>query len=144
MAGNFVVLRCSFIPVSVRSGCVYLHLQKRRYSSVTIMSHFSLIHVSMQMSRKCVNSAVNFCYTYSLVTLKSQKRTITPLIKKTYSLYFGGKIEDLDKLWGPHIYCISCVAGLTTWIKHKRSSVGFAIPMIWRELLNHATDFISL
>ena len=93
-----------------------------------------------KMSRKCVNSAVNFCYTCSQVTLKSQKRTITPLIKKAYSLYFDGKIRDQDKLWGPHICCISCVAGLTSWLKHKRSSMGFAIPMIWREPSNHVTD----
>jgi hypothetical protein len=92
------------------------------------------------MSRKCVNSADNFCYVCGQVTLKSQKRTITPMIKKAYSLYFGCGIGDQDKPWAPHICCISCVASLSSWLKHKRSSMGFAIPMIWREPSNHVND----
>ena len=73
--------------------------------------------------------------------LKSQKRTITPLIKNAYSLYFDCEIGDKDKIWAPpDIYCISCVASLTSWLNHKRSSIDFVIPVIWKELSNHVTD----
>jgi len=49
------------------------------------------------MSRCCVNSANLFCYVFGEVTLGSQRRSITPLIKKAYHLYFGCKQGDQDR-----------------------------------------------
>jgi len=37
------------------------------------------------------------------VMLASQRRSIKPLIKKAYHLYFGCKLGDQDKNWAPHI-----------------------------------------
>ena len=51
------------------------------------------------MSRSCVNSAVLFCYVCGEVTLASKTRSIKPLIKKAYHLYFGCKLSDQDKKW---------------------------------------------
>ena len=96
------------------------------------------------MSHKYVNSADNFSFICGQVMLKLQKGTITPLIKKACSLYFDYKIRDQDKPRVPCIYFISCVAGLTSWLKHKRSSMSFAILMIWREPSNHATDYFCM
>lgn len=36
------------------------------------------------------------------------------MIKKLYSLYFGSKIGDQDKLWAPHAYLIFRVASLSS------------------------------
>ena len=42
------------------------------------------------------------------VTLASQRRSITPLNKKAYHLYYGCKLGDQDKKWALHIVCESC------------------------------------
>jgi len=55
------------------------------------------------MSRSSVNSADLFCYVFGEVMLESQTRSITPLIKKAYHLFFGCKLGDQDKKWAPHI-----------------------------------------
>jgi len=55
------------------------------------------------MSRSCVNSADLFFYVCGEVTLATNRRSITPLIKKAYHLYVGCKLGDQDKKWAPHI-----------------------------------------
>lgn len=62
------------------------------------------------------------------------------MIKKAYSLYFGCRNGNQDKPWTQYICCISCVASLSSWLKHKRSSMDFAIPMIWRGPSNHVIN----
>lgn len=99
----------------------------------------NLIKVS-EMSRRCRNSSDTFCYICGEFTLKSQKRSMTAIIKKGYELYFGCKIGDQDKVWAPHICCSSCATSLRAWLAGKRPSMPFAIPMIWREQNNHVTD----
>jgi len=68
------------------------------------------------MSCSCVNSADLFCYVCGEVMLASQRRSITPLIKKMYHLYFGYKLGDQDKKWALHIVCKSCAVCLGGWI----------------------------
>lgn len=92
------------------------------------------------MSRKCVNSPDYFCYVCGEVTFASQKRSITPLIKTAYHLYFGCKIGDQDKQWAPHICCNSCASSLRNWLNRKKRSMRFAVPMVWREPTNHVND----
>lgn len=92
------------------------------------------------MPRKCVNNPDSFCYICGKVTLVSQKRTITPVIKKAYHLYFGCKLGDQQKPWAPHICCTSCSAGLCNWLHGKRRAMPFAVPMIWREPTDHVTN----
>jgi len=88
------------------------------------------------MSRSCVNSAHQFFYVCGEVTLASQKRSITPLIKKAYHLYFGCKLDDQDMKWTPHIVFKSCAIRLGGWINRKGMAMPFAVPMVWRETSN--------
>jgi len=87
-----------------------------------------------------VNSADLFCYVCGEVTLTSKRRSITPLIKKAYHLYFGCKLGDQDKKWAPHIVCKSCAIRLGGWINCKGMTVPFAVPMVWMEPSNHISD----
>lgn len=49
------------------------------------------------MSRKCVNSADNFCYICGKVTLTNQRCSITQRLETAYFHYFGIKIKNQDK-----------------------------------------------
>jgi len=55
------------------------------------------------MSPCCVNSAALFCYVCGEMTLASQRRSITSLIKKAYHLYLRRKMGDEDKKCAPHL-----------------------------------------
>ena len=92
------------------------------------------------MSRSCVNSVDLFCYVCGKVTLASQIRSVTPLIKKSYILYFGCKVGDQDKKWAPHTVCKSCAIRLGGWINRKGMTMPFAVPMVWREPSYHSSD----
>lgn len=74
------------------------------------------------------------------LTFKSQKRTLTPLVRRAYELYFGVKLGDQDKSWAPHICCKTCVTLLTAWLKGTKRKMRVAVPMVWREPKDHATD----
>lgn len=91
------------------------------------------------MPRKCINHVDNFCYICGELTFKSQRRNLTPLIKKCYQRYFGCQVGDFDKNWAPNTCCVSCVRLLTGW-KNGTHHMPFAIPMIWREPKDHFTD----
>jgi len=60
------------------------------------------------MSRFCVNSMGLFSYVCGEVTLASQRRFVTPLIKKSYHLYFGCKLGDQDEVGAAHSVQIMC------------------------------------
>jgi hypothetical protein len=60
------------------------------------------------MLRKYVNDVDSFRYVCGDYTIKLNQKTITPLIKKAYELYFGCKIGDQDKPWAPHCLCQLC------------------------------------
>jgi hypothetical protein len=72
-------------------------------------------------------------------TIKLNQKTITPLIKKAYELYFGCKIGDQDKPWAPHIVCANYAVYLRGWLKGSPKSMPFAVPMVWREQKDHLT-----
>ena len=111
------------------------------YSSYLLCDlYYNLLKIISKMSRKCVNSRDTFCYVCGEYTLKSQRKTISPLIRKAYELYFGCKVGDQDKSWAPHICCSSCAANLRTWLNGSRSSMPFAISMIWREQKDYVND----
>ena len=50
------------------------------------------------------------------------------------------QLGDQDKSWTPHIACVNRISGFSHWIKGKRKSVSFGIPMVWREPRNHHDD----
>jgi len=92
------------------------------------------------MTRNCVNSADNFSYICREVTFERQRRAIIAIVKKAYNLYFGCKIGDQDKSWAPHVCCRKCATNLSQWLNGKIHAMPFAVPMVWREPSNHATD----
>jgi len=96
--------------------------------------------ISRRMQRKCVNSADSFCYICGELTFSSQKIAVTPIIRKTYHLCFGCQVGDQDKSWDPHLCCNVCATNLRSGLSHKRRSVPFAIPTIWREQTDNISD----
>ena len=92
------------------------------------------------MPRRCINNANNFCYICGKVTFAAQKKTISPIVRKAYHLYFGCKIGNQDKDWAPHICCHTCAVNLSQWLNGKRKAMPFGVPMIWREPTNHIDD----
>lgn len=90
--------------------------------------------------RQCKTPPDKFCYICGRYLLTSQCRTISVEVKKAYFLYFGCKLGDQEKTWAPHVCCVSCHVSLIQWLKGNRSSMPFAVPMIWREPTNHSTD----
>ena len=81
-----------------------------------------------------------FCYVCGDFTTVAQCRTITSLLRTAYFFYFDCKIGDQDNSWDPQICCKSYYNGLTAWFKGKKVAFNFAVPMVWRELRNHADD----
>jgi hypothetical protein len=53
------------------------------------------------MSRKYLNDPDNFFYVCGDLTFQDQQRSLTPLIKKHYELYFGRKVGVQDENWAP-------------------------------------------
>ena len=93
---------------------------------------------STSKCRGCLNKANSFCYACRDFTTVAQRRTITSLLRAADFDYFDSKINDQDKSWAPHICCIPCYNGLTAWFIGKKTAFNFAVPMVWRELRNHA------
>ncbi|GBP84995.1 hypothetical protein EVAR_64324_1 [Eumeta japonica] len=91
------------------------------------------------MPRVCVNHPDNFCYICGQLTVKRQRRSLTPLVQNYYLNYFGFPVRNLDKTWTPSICCAQCVTLLTSWAKGSRH-MPFAVPMIWAEPKDHVSD----
>ncbi len=92
------------------------------------------------MPRTCKNHPNIFCYICGSYTTRSQRKFIMMDIKKIYRLYFGCHLGDQDKAWAPHYICNSCSSGLHDWLNKRKTSMSFAIPMIWREPRDHHAD----
>ncbi|ESO12521.1 hypothetical protein HELRODRAFT_159075 [Helobdella robusta] len=67
---------------------------------------------------------------------------MTQLLKKAYELYFDSKVDDAEKQWKPNNICSISANTLAGWLRKspKHKSMPFGVPVIWRELTNHATD----
>lgn len=90
--------------------------------------------------RGCKISPNRFCYICGEFLVKSQARSFSENVKKAYLMYFGVAIGNQDKQWAPHVCCVSCRVSLVQWMKGKRKSMPFAVPMVWREPTNHFND----
>ena len=55
-------------------------------------------------------------------------------------LIFGCAIGDQDEHWALHFCCVNCTSRLHRWFAGKNVSLGFAVPMVWREQKDHVTD----
>ena len=91
--------------------------------------------------RRCKNESDNFCYICGSYTLPKQRRNITDKVNQLYLAYFQMNLGNQDKYWDPHIIYQTCLANLSACGNGKRKSMGFLIPMIWRDPKDHVTDF---
>ena len=92
------------------------------------------------MPRNCVNNPDDSRHVCGEVMFASQKRKITAVVKKVYHHYFGCKVGDQDKSWAPQYCCDTCVTNLRQWLNKKRTSMPFAIPVVWREPADHSSN----
>lgn len=92
------------------------------------------------MPRECKNHPDSFCYVCGEVTLKTQQKPLSPLLKTAYKFYFDCQVGEQDKDWAPKVCCTTCYSSLTKWLKGSRKSMPFAVPMVWREPRCHFTD----
>ena len=83
------------------------------------------------ISQKCTTNLICFFCIFGEFTVKAQKRSLTPLVKKTYELHFGRKCGDPDNLWPPDICCGTCASKINKWMHCSRPSIHFAVPMVW-------------
>ena len=91
-------------------------------------------------SRSCKNHSDCFCYICGKYKTIDNKNSITDFVRKAYFAYFGIKLRDQDQQWAPHVVCKTCVERLRLWTSGTRQSMGFGIPMVWREPTNHVDD----
>ena len=86
------------------------------------------------------NDPNNFCYICGSYTVRKQRENISDDVIKLYFSYFGFKLGDQDKYWAQHITCSTCRGNLSLWAKGRKKRMPFAIPMVWREPIDHITD----
>jgi len=68
------------------------------------------------------------------VHLKSQKKAMTPLLRKCLNSILDVKLATRIKVGNLIFLCTSCAVNLRAWITGSRPSMPFAVPMAWREL----------
>ena len=90
--------------------------------------------------RSCKNHPDCFCYNCGEYNTVDNRKSITDFVRKTYYAYFGIKLGDQDKPWAPHVVCKTCVERFRQWTSGTRQSIGFGIPIVWREPKNHVDD----
>ena len=61
--------------------------------------------------------------------------------RRLFLAYFKVMLGNQDKPWAPHIVCKPCVEHLRQWTNKSRKSLGFAIPMMWREPKDYCNDY---
>ena len=92
---------------------------------------------SSRTRKRCVNDPGVFCYICGKYTLEHNQKAISDFVKQAYLAYVKLKLGDQDKSWAPHTVCKTCIEHLRQWANHKRKSLKFAIPMVWREPKDH-------
>jgi hypothetical protein len=91
------------------------------------------------VSQKCT---ILICYFYVCgeFTMKAQRCSFMPLVKKSYKLYFGWKFGYQDKLCAPHICCSTCAGKINRWQHGSQPSIHFAVAIVWCERKDHFWD----
>ena len=69
--------------------------------------------------------------------MKKKQRILSERVRMLYCAYFDTKVDTAS--WAPQYSCASCVSRLSNWCC-TGYQMPFGVPMIWRELLNHADD----
>ena len=81
-----------------------------------------------------------FCKYYPECKIVDNRKPITDFAWKAHYAYFGIKLGDQDKPLSPHVLCKTCVERLRQRTSGTRQSIGFGIPMVWGELINHVDN----
>ena len=87
-------------------------------------------------SRSCKNHPDCFSYMCG----EYNRKTTTDFEQKAYYAYFRIKLGDHDKPWASYVICKTCEECLRQWTSGTRQSMGFGMPMVWREPTNHVYD----
>ena len=93
--------------------------------------------VAFAISQKCFNSSHLFCCLSVEFNPKSQRKSITPILKKPYDIYFGCKVGDQYKSWAPRSCCSRCSWYLRGCLVVTHQSLPFAVPVVSREQKDH-------
>jgi hypothetical protein len=91
MIGDLISQNLSLIAPSIPSAVQY---QCKSNSFPVCLKSVFLVR---NMSLSCQNKSNSFCYICSEVVLKSQRKSLSELVRKAYELYFGCEVGD-DKL----------------------------------------------
>ena len=94
----------------------------------------------LMTSKSCKNHPDCFCYICGGYKTVDNRQFITDFVRKAYYVNFDIKPGNQDKPWASHFVFKSCVERLRQWTSVTRQSMGFGIPMVWRELTNHIDD----
>lgn len=81
-----------------------------------------------------------FCFVCGSYSFEKKVRAITEALKFAYLQYFGFPIGNLDNDWTPKSVCNTCSATLNKWAGGTEIALPFAIPMIWRNSIDHVSD----
>ena len=93
----------------------------------------------MMNRRKYKTNFNSFCYVCGKYTLPAHRRNIAHKMKTAYKCYFSCKVGDQDKKW--HLkFAAFLQLSATPWAVSKQKKMPLAVPMIWREPTDHATD----
>ena len=95
-------------------------------------------------SRSCQNHPDFFCYICGEYRTVDKRKYITDFVRKEYYAYFGIILGDQDKPWAPDVVCKTCVERLRQCTSGTRQSMGFGIPIVWREPTNMLTTVTSV
>lgn len=88
----------------------------------------------------CKNKLSSFCFICSKAVLKSQRKPLSKLIRKTYELYFGSKVRDQHKVWALLICCSSCSRTWEGWLKGTDTSMLFGVQIVWHDPQDHRNN----
>ena len=98
------------------------------------------IFLVCNMFCSCKNKLSSFCFICSKAVLKSQRKPLSKLIRKTYELYFGSKVRDQHKVWALLICCSSCSRTWEGWLKGTDTSMLFGVQIVWHDPQDHRNN----
>ena len=86
--------------------------------------------------------ALMFFFTYAgSIWSRTKGWTFGISRSKAYQAYFGLKLRDQDMNSAFHQECKSCTESLRNWTIGRLKTMGFGIPMVWREPNDHFNDY---
>jgi len=98
----------------------------------------TFVAIVLHSVSKCVNNPDMFFYICGELTVEAQRRSFTPVVKKTYELHLA---ENSGTLVPSYLLWYMC--RLDKWLHGSRPSMHFAVQMAWREQKDHSKECYS-